>query len=141
MSELRQQLEANRSALVAERERVTVLDQQIEGMKQDATLAASNAIEARTRERLSGLEQQLTEARQQYTPRHPEVQRLEDELARARAQDEEERKLAAGSGAGHRRRSRAPPADGRARERRVRIRELESRPGAPRPRLAACRAD
>jgi succinoglycan biosynthesis transport protein ExoP len=95
VSELRQQLEANRSALVAERQRLTVLDQQIEGLKQDATLAASNAIETRTRERLAGLEQQLAEARQQYTPRHPEVQRLEDELARARAMDEEERKQAA----------------------------------------------
>jgi len=95
VSELRQQVEANRSGLAAERQRLTVLDQQIEGLKQDAKLAAANAIEARTRERLAGLEQQLAEARQQYTPRHPEVQRLEDELARARAQDEAERKQAA----------------------------------------------
>jgi polysaccharide biosynthesis transport protein len=95
ISELRQQLEANRSALVAERQRLAVLDQQIEGLKQDAKLAASNALETRTRERLTGLEQQLAEARRQYTPRHPEVQRLEDELARARAVDEEERRQAA----------------------------------------------
>ena len=126
VSELRQQLEANRSALLAERERVTLLDQQIEGMTQDAALAASNAIDARTRERLSGLEKQLTEARQQYTPRHPEVQRLEDELARARAEDEEERRLAERSSAA----TTVDPAlrqlTAERQSTRVRIRELEA---------------
>jgi uncharacterized protein involved in exopolysaccharide biosynthesis len=98
-SEFRRQLDTHQSALRAERERLTVLDQQIEGLAQDAKVAASSAVEARTRERLSGLEQQLADARQQYTPKHPEVQRLESELARARAEDEAERREGASAAA------------------------------------------
>jgi polysaccharide biosynthesis transport protein len=98
VSELRQRLDADTQALATERDRVAVIDQQMEGLKQDAQAAASAAMEARSTERISGLEQQLAEARQQYTARHPEVQRLEMELARAQAEDAEVRKLAAGAG-------------------------------------------
>jgi polysaccharide chain length determinant protein (PEP-CTERM system associated) len=94
VTELRQQRESASQALSTERDRVSVLDQQIEGLRQDQQAAASAAIEARSQERLSALEQQLAEARLQYTPRHPEVQRLESDLARARAEIAEERKQA-----------------------------------------------
>jgi polysaccharide chain length determinant protein (PEP-CTERM system associated) len=87
VAELRQRLETDTQALATERERITVLGQQIEGLRQDAAAAAAAASESRTQERLGPLEQQLAEARQQFTPRHPEVQRLEAELARARAED------------------------------------------------------
>jgi succinoglycan biosynthesis transport protein ExoP len=91
IAELRQRLETDSQALATERERITVVGQQIEGFQKDAAAAVTAAAEARTRERLGTLEQQLAEARQQYTPRHPEVQRLEAELARARAEDANER--------------------------------------------------
>ena len=95
VSELRQRQDTDRQALATERERLAVIDQQIEGLKQDSQAAATAAIETRSRERLAGLEQQLAEARLQYTPRHPEVQRLESDLARAQAEDAAERKQAA----------------------------------------------
>jgi polysaccharide chain length determinant protein (PEP-CTERM system associated) len=91
VTELRQRLDTDTQALTTERDRVAVIDQQMEGLKQDAQAAAAAALETRSAERLSGLEQQLAEARQQYTERHPEVQRLESELARARAEDAEAR--------------------------------------------------
>jgi polysaccharide chain length determinant protein (PEP-CTERM system associated) len=94
---LRQRLESDEQSLATERERVTVIDQQIEGLKQDLAVAATAALDTRSQERLAGLEQQLAEARQLYTDRHPEVQRLEVELARARAEDAEARKQATAS--------------------------------------------
>jgi len=95
ITELRQRLDTDAQAVATERDRIAVIDQQMEGLKQDAQAAASAAMEARSSERLSALEQQLAEARQQYTARHPEVQRLEAELARAQSEDAEARKLAA----------------------------------------------
>ncbi|MEZ5286667.1 MAG: Wzz/FepE/Etk N-terminal domain-containing protein [Vicinamibacterales bacterium] len=99
MNELRRQADSDRAALQAERERLSVVEQQIEAMRQDAQTAAAEALDRQSRERLSGLENTLAEARQKYTDRHPEVQRLEEELARAKAEDAEARRLA-GSGAG-----------------------------------------
>jgi uncharacterized protein involved in exopolysaccharide biosynthesis len=87
VAELRQRGETDSQALAIERERITVLGQQIEGLKQDAAAAVAAAAESRTQERVTTLEQQLAEARQQFTTRHPEVQRLEAELARARKED------------------------------------------------------
>jgi len=100
ITELRQRLDTDAQAVATERDRIAVIDQQMEGLKQDAQAAASAAVEARSTERLSTLEQQLAEARQQYTARHPEVQRLEAELARAQSEDAEARKLAAAAGSG-----------------------------------------
>lgn len=98
VTELRQQIESRQLELRTARERYTLLEQQVAGLKQDAQAAAAREAEARTHERLGALEQQLAEARLQYTPRHPEVQRLENDLARARAADEEERRLASPGG-------------------------------------------
>jgi polysaccharide chain length determinant protein (PEP-CTERM system associated) len=95
VSELRRRQDADAQALSSERERLALLDQQVEDMKQDAQAAATAALDARSRERLSGLEQQLAEARLQYTSRHPEVQRLETDLARAKEEDAAERQAAA----------------------------------------------
>lgn len=90
---LRQQAEGDSQTLSTERERLTLIEQQIEDAKTDSAAAAAAAADAQSRERLAGLERQLTEARLQYTPRHPEVQRLEADLARARAEDAEVRQL------------------------------------------------
>lgn len=123
VSELRHRQDTDAQALSTERERLALLDQQIEDMKQDSQAAATAALEARSRERLSGLEQQLAEARLQYTSRHPEVQRLEGDLARAREEDAAERQQATTTGISTDPALRALLAD---RERsRMRIRDLE----------------
>jgi len=140
VTELRQRLESEGQATATERDRLAVIDQQIEGLRQDAQVAASAAIEARSTERLSGLEQQLAEARQTYTARHPEVQRLESELARAKAEDAEERKLAAAT-AGSTTTAPAMRALTADRERaRLRIKELQATSGRTQVELARYQA-
>jgi uncharacterized protein involved in exopolysaccharide biosynthesis len=137
VSELRHRQDADSQALSTERERLALLDQQIEDMKQDAQSAATAAIDARSRERLSGLEQQLAEARLQYTSRHPEVQRLETDLARAKEEDAAERQqqaAAAAAGTGSDPALRTLVAD---RERaRMRIRDLEIAAGRTQAELS-----
>lgn len=98
VSALRQRQDNDRQALTTERDRLALIDRQIEDLKQDSQTAATVAVETRSRERLSSLEQQLADARLQYTSRHPEVQRLEGELERARAEDAAERRQAASAG-------------------------------------------
>ncbi len=86
VDELRQRLTSATQAVAKERERLTALDQQIDAAKQ-AAAEASAAAELRARERVDALERKLTEARKQYTSQHPDVQRLELELAQARADE------------------------------------------------------
>jgi uncharacterized protein involved in exopolysaccharide biosynthesis len=86
VDELRQRLSSATQAVAKERERLTALDQQIDAAKQ-AAAEASAAAELRARERVDALERKLTEARKQYTSQHPDVQRLEFELAQARADE------------------------------------------------------
>ncbi len=86
VSELRQRSEANAQALSTERERLARVEQQMLQMKEDAETAAEQAVGQKSRERVSVLETQLAEARQTYTPKHPEIQRLESDLERARAE-------------------------------------------------------
>ena len=120
---LRQQADTDTQTLSTERERLALIEQQIEDAKTDSAAAAAAAAEAQSRERLAGLERQLTEARLQYTPRHPEVQRLEADLARARAEDAEARQLSSAStGSDPALRSLLADRD----RTRLRIRELES---------------
>jgi len=86
VDELRRRLSSATQAVAKERERLTALDQQIDAAKQ-AAAEASAAAELRARERVDALERKLTEARKQYTSQHPDVQRLEFELAQARADE------------------------------------------------------
>jgi polysaccharide chain length determinant protein (PEP-CTERM system associated) len=95
LGELRHESETNRTAIQSERERVLALDRQIEAAQQDAASAAQVELDRASEARLADLTQQLATARQVYTARHPEVERLERELAAARAEDEVERRRAA----------------------------------------------
>jgi polysaccharide chain length determinant protein (PEP-CTERM system associated) len=95
LGELRSNVESNRAALQTERERKLALDRQIESAVQDAASAAKVELDKASQSRLASLTSELEEARQMYTARHPEVERLERELAAARAEDELERRRAA----------------------------------------------
>ena len=88
LSGLRQQLEANATGLRGEQDRLSMIERQIEGLKQgsgdvvfvprgsEASLPPEN--------RVVTLQRELAVARGMYTDKHPDVQRLEEELANAR---------------------------------------------------------
>lgn len=86
---LRQQLESNATALRGEQDRLTVTERQLEALKQgagDVLLFARARERADTPEaRVLQLQRELSVARTTYTDRHPEIVRLQDELAKARA--------------------------------------------------------
>jgi polysaccharide biosynthesis transport protein len=85
VSDLRQQADSNSLSLRGERDRLAVVEQQIAAMQEESEVAATTAIEEKTQEPVKALEQQLSDARQVYTSKHPEIQRLEAELATARS--------------------------------------------------------
>jgi len=84
---LRQQIEANATALRSEQDRLSMIERQIDGVKQgqnDPVLTAHGGDGQAPESRVVTLERELATARATYTDKHPEVLRLEDELARAR---------------------------------------------------------
>ena len=97
LSGLRQQLEATATALRGEQDRLSMIERQIEDMKQGGgglvfVPRASGPVPMPSPEtRVLLLQRELAEARAMYTDRHPEVQRLEDELASARRDAESDR--------------------------------------------------
>jgi polysaccharide chain length determinant protein (PEP-CTERM system associated) len=90
LSGLRQQLEATATALRGEQDRLSMIERQIDGLKEGGTdvvfVPRSGGATPVTAPdtRVHVLQQELAEARTLYTARHPEVQRLEEELATAR---------------------------------------------------------
>jgi polysaccharide chain length determinant protein (PEP-CTERM system associated) len=82
-SGMRQQLESTAIALRGEQDRLTMVERQIESMQQgasDVIAPGSTTGQARVLQ----LQRQLADARAMYTDKHPEIQRLQDELAQAR---------------------------------------------------------
>jgi protein tyrosine kinase modulator len=89
---LRQQLEANSTALRGEQDRQSMIERQLEALKQGSTEvlivprpgapASESAATPETRVML--LQRELAEARAMYTDKHPEVVRLQEDLAAAR---------------------------------------------------------
>ncbi len=89
LSGLRQQLEANATALRGEQDRLSMIERQIEGARQGSAevivVPGPAGSQGQTPEgRVLQLQRELAEARAIYTPKHPEVQRLEDDLKSAR---------------------------------------------------------
>jgi polysaccharide chain length determinant protein (PEP-CTERM system associated) len=89
LSGLRQQLEANATALRGEQDRLSMIERQAEGLKQGSAEAlmmtrGGGSMPQTSESRVLLLERELADARGMYTDRHPEVQRLEDELTSAR---------------------------------------------------------
>lgn len=84
---LRQQLEANATALRSEQDRLSMIERQIESMQQGTAAlltARSGDAPVLPEARVLALERELAAARATYTDKHPEVQRLQDDLERAR---------------------------------------------------------
>jgi succinoglycan biosynthesis transport protein ExoP len=88
LSGLRQQLEANATALRGEQDRLSMIERQLEGLKQGSGevvfIPRSGEAAQPPEQRVFALQRDLATARAMYTDKHPEVQRLEDELASAR---------------------------------------------------------
>jgi succinoglycan biosynthesis transport protein ExoP len=89
---LRQQLEANATALRGEQDRQSMVERQIEGLTQGSSDvlivprpgAPATEMAATPETRVMLLQRQLAEARAMYTDKHPDVVRLQEELATAR---------------------------------------------------------
>jgi polysaccharide chain length determinant protein (PEP-CTERM system associated) len=90
LSGLRQQLEANATALRGEQDRLSMIERQLESMKQGTAdllirpRSGGEPVAVQPETRVLMLQRELAEARTMYTSRHPEVQRLEEELSAAR---------------------------------------------------------
>jgi polysaccharide chain length determinant protein (PEP-CTERM system associated) len=83
---LRQQVEANATTLRGEQDRLTMIERQIEAYNQDndaALTAKGKDGPASPEARMAAVQQELAAARSAYTSKHPEVIRLEGELAAA----------------------------------------------------------
>jgi succinoglycan biosynthesis transport protein ExoP len=99
LSGLRQQLEANATALRGEQDRLSVIERQIEAVNQGASAASiaprpgATGDAAQSPElRAMTLERELAAARAMYTDKHPEVLRLQEELTAARQDAAAERR-------------------------------------------------
>ncbi len=92
---LRQQLDSTVNALRSEQDRLSMIERQIQAAQQGNAAGRGGAADANTltgQARVLALENQLEQARAMYTEKHPEIQRLKDELANARAQEAAESK-------------------------------------------------
>jgi polysaccharide chain length determinant protein (PEP-CTERM system associated) len=89
VSGLRQQLESTSNALRGEQDRLTMIERQLDAMRAGAAelaLPAGRVSPSTAQARIVDLQRQLADARGVYTDKHPEIQRLQDELAAARAE-------------------------------------------------------
>src|SRR4051812_45355337 len=95
LSGLRQQLETSSTSLRGEQDRLSMIERQLEGLKQgsnDVVFVPRGAEAALQPEnRVVALQRELATARGMYTDKHPEIQRLEGELANARQDAANER--------------------------------------------------
>jgi len=97
LSGLRQQMEANATSLRGEQDRLSMIERQLDGVRQGSAdvifvPGANGSTQAQTPEsRVILLDRQLAEARAMYTAKHPEVQRLEEEVRSARQDAQAER--------------------------------------------------
>jgi polysaccharide chain length determinant protein (PEP-CTERM system associated) len=84
---VRQQLESTSNSLRSEQDRLSLIERQMQSMKDGLYSAPSGAtgIVASPQQRVVSLQRELDLARAKYTDKHPEVQILEDELRTARA--------------------------------------------------------
>lgn len=86
---LRSQLESISNQLRGEQDRLSLIESRLDAMREGTgavamTSAATSTIQG-AQARVLALQKQLAQARSVYTDKHPEIQRLETELAGARA--------------------------------------------------------
>jgi polysaccharide chain length determinant protein (PEP-CTERM system associated) len=97
LSGLRQQMEANATALRGEQDRLSMIERQLDGMQQGSREMAivpqgrDPLLVQSPETRVLTVERELAAARAVYTAKHPEVQSLEEELRAARADAAAER--------------------------------------------------
>jgi polysaccharide biosynthesis transport protein len=80
---LRQQLESTATSLRGEQDRLSMIERQIEALRHGS---ADGETPMTPDARLIRIQRELGDARMRYTERHPEIGRLERELAAARAE-------------------------------------------------------
>jgi polysaccharide chain length determinant protein (PEP-CTERM system associated) len=87
LSGVRQQLESTSNSLRSEQDRLSLIERQMQSMKEGLYSAPAGAggVLASPQQRVVALQRELDLARAKYTDKHPEVQSLEDELKTARA--------------------------------------------------------
>jgi polysaccharide chain length determinant protein (PEP-CTERM system associated) len=100
LSGLRQQLDANATALRGEQDRLSMTERQLQSLQQGAAQVllipragnlAGEVIAAAPETRIATLQRELAAARGTYTDKHPEIARLQEELASARREAVAER--------------------------------------------------
>lgn len=84
---VRQQLESTSNNLRSEQDRLSLIDRQLQNMKQGQYAApAQSSTTMSPQQRVRALERDLAAARARYTDKHPDVLTLEEELRTARAE-------------------------------------------------------
>jgi polysaccharide chain length determinant protein (PEP-CTERM system associated) len=93
VASLQQQMESNANALRGEQDRLSMIERQIESLKQggDDVITARGTGLSSAQARVATIQQQLAQARAIYTEKHPEIQRLQEDLANARREAAAER--------------------------------------------------
>jgi polysaccharide chain length determinant protein (PEP-CTERM system associated) len=88
LSGVRQTLETTSNSLRSEQDRLSLIERQMQHMKQGLYSAplGTPAAAASPQQRVVALQRALAAARAQYTDKHPEIQHLEEELKTARVQ-------------------------------------------------------
>ena len=84
MSDLRSRSDHNAEALRDERDRLSTVEAQLDAARKEAATDTRPEEEIKAQEKVDGLERQLADAQRTYTPKHPETQRLEAQLATAK---------------------------------------------------------
>jgi polysaccharide chain length determinant protein (PEP-CTERM system associated) len=86
LSGLRQQMVADTTASRAERDRLALIDRQLDAIDKNTVDEPGNVRtgDVAPESRIATLERELTVARSTYTDQHPEVQRIQEELATAK---------------------------------------------------------
>ncbi len=119
---LRQQLESNATAFRGEQDRLSMVERMISALQQGTTdpllPRGGNEAPQSPENRVAALQRELVAAQAQYTDKHPDVQRLRDDLAAARREAAAARDSpAAGSDVAARSKPHVPAAHGRSRNR------------------------
>ena len=98
MSDIRQRSDNNAEALRDERDRLAAVEQQLEAARREVAADTRTPGEIAADERVGKLEQELAQAQRNYTAKHPEIQRLEAQLATARIDQAQAKTSAATAG-------------------------------------------
>jgi polysaccharide biosynthesis transport protein len=94
LSGMRSQLESTSNNLRSEQDRLTLIERQMQNMRQGLYAApVGQAATSSPQQRVRDLQRDLATARSMYTDRHPEVQALEEALKQAQAEAAAAREL------------------------------------------------